>query len=411
MKYIESHEDYTMAGIYADEGITATNTKKREDFKRMIQDCEKGNIDLVITKSISRFARNTQDCLFYARKLKELRIPIIFEKENINTMDASGELLFTILSSLAQEESRNISENCKWAIRHNFAKGKPTLNTKNFLGYDKDDEGNLVINKKQAELVKRIFRMYEEGLSENEIGHVLRDEGIKGVRGDSWPNTAIKNLLQNEKYCGDLLMQKTYTVDFLSKKKAKNNGEVEQYFIEDDHEAIIPKDEWKAVQLELARREKFREEVGMGIYSNCFSPYSGHVICPKCGKPYRKCGGRNNDRDFWMCSSKKKDGAGACCAENVRTTALDEAFKIAWNSLVSDYSSIKDDWENKISEGDPLERLRAKQFLFQTKEGPVREAYPELIKLVLERINVIDKKTFEVHFLDGSAKKVCIPDE
>lgn len=407
-KYIESHDDYIMAGIYADEGITATNTKKRDDFKRMIKDCEHGDIDLVITKSISRFARNTQDCLFYSRKLKELRIPIIFEKEGINTMDASGELLFTILSSLAQEESRNISENCKWAIRHNFAKGKPTLNTKNFLGYDKNEEGKLIINPKQAELVKRIFQMFEEGLSETEIGHELRGEGIKGVRADTWPNTAIKNLLQNEKYCGDLLMQKTYTVDFLTKKKAKNNGEVERYFIEDDHEAIIPKDEWEAVQMELLRRERFREELGLGIYSNSFSPYSGRVVCPKCGRPYRKCGGRNNDKDFWICASKKENGSKTCSAENVRTSALDEAFKIAWNSIVKERDKTKDDWKRKISEGDPLERLRAKQFLSQTNEGAVREAYPELIKLVLERIKVIDKTTFEVHFLDGTLKKVCI---
>ena len=410
-KYIADHADYTMAGIYADEGITATNTKKRENFKRMIEDCEKGNIDLVITKSISRFARNTQDCLFYSRKLKELRIPIIFEKEGINTMDASGELLFTILSSLAQEESRNISENCKWAIRHNFAKGKPSLDAKHFLGYDKNEDGKLVVNKEQAALVKRIFLLFEEGLSETEIGHVLRGEGIKGMRGDTWPNTAIRNMLRNEKYCGDLLMQKTYTVDFLSKKKAKNNGEVEQYFVEDNHEAIIPKDEWKAVQLELDRRECYMQEFGLGIYSNCFSPYSGHIICPKCGRPFRKCGGKNNSLDYWMCASKKDNGAGACSAENIKAKSLDEAFRIAWNSLVKDRNKLKKEWERRINEGDPLERLRAKQFIAQTEEGAIKAVYQELIRLVLERINVIDKTTFEVRFLDGSVKMVCLPTE
>lgn len=162
-KYITNNPDYKMAGIYADEGISGTDTKKRESFNRMIADCEAGKIDLVITKSISRFARNTQDCLSYSRKLKSLGIGIIFEKENICTMDANGELLFTILSSLAQEESRNISENCKWAIRHNFQQGIVRFNTKSFMGYDMDGDGKLVINPEQAKIVRRIYREFEEG--------------------------------------------------------------------------------------------------------------------------------------------------------------------------------------------------------------------------------------------------------
>ena len=180
-KYINDHENYEMAGIYADEGISGTNTKKREQFKRMIADCEKGKIDLVITKSISRFARNTQDCMMYSRKLKNLGIGIIFEKENINTLDSTGELLFTILSSLAQDESRNISENCKWGIRTKFKNGEMHLNTFKFLGYDKDENGKLVINKEQAKTVRRIYRDFLIGINPAQIAKELNTEGVDRV--------------------------------------------------------------------------------------------------------------------------------------------------------------------------------------------------------------------------------------
>ena len=173
MPYINSNPDYECAGIYADEGISGTNTKKREQFNKMIEDCKAGKIDVIITKSISRFARNTLDCLNYVRMLKELGIGIIFEKENINTLDAKGEVLLTILSSLAQDESRSISENSTWGIRRKFEQGKITVNCTKFLGYDKDEEGNLVINKKQAKVVKRIYTDYLDGKGTNRIAREL----------------------------------------------------------------------------------------------------------------------------------------------------------------------------------------------------------------------------------------------
>lgn len=182
-KYINNNPDYELVDIFADEGITGTNTKKREGFQQLIQACDDGKVDLVITKSISRFARNTADCLHYSRHLKSLGIPIKFEKEGINTMDASGELLFTILSSLAQEESRNISENTQWGIRSKFQKGIPHLNTECFLGYDKDESGHLIVNEEQAAIVKRIFRDFVEGWQVSEISKQLNDENIPGVHG------------------------------------------------------------------------------------------------------------------------------------------------------------------------------------------------------------------------------------
>ncbi|MFR9132524.1 MAG: recombinase family protein, partial [[Ruminococcus] lactaris] len=221
-KHINDHENYEMAGIYADEGISGTNTKKREQFKRMIADCGKGKIDLVITKSISRFARNTQDCLMYSRKLKNLGIGIIFEKENINTLDSTGELLFTILSSLAQDESRNISENCKWGIRTKFKNGEMHLNTFKFLGYDKDENGKLIINREQAKTVRRIYRDFLWGLNPAQIAKELEDEQVPGCLGQTkWYASTVIGILKQEKHMGDALLQKTYTADFLTKRQVQ----------------------------------------------------------------------------------------------------------------------------------------------------------------------------------------------
>lgn len=191
----------------------------------MIADCEDGKIDLVITKSISRFARNTQDCLAYSRKLKNFGIGIIFEKENINTLDSTGELLFTILSSLAQDESRNISENCKWGIRTKFKNGEMHLNTFKFLGYDKDENGKLVINKKQAKTVRRIYRDFLIGINPAQIAKELTEEKVPGCNGQTkWYPSTIVGILKQEKHMGDALLQKTYTADFLTKRQVKITG-------------------------------------------------------------------------------------------------------------------------------------------------------------------------------------------
>lgn len=188
-----------MVRIYADEGISGTNTRKREDFKQMISDCESGKIDLVITKSISRFARNTQDCLEYSRKLKNLGIGIFFEKEHINTLDATGELLFTILSSLAQDESRNISENTTWGIRTKFKKGIPQIDCNKFFGYDKDKDGKLVINEEQAITVRRIFTDFLNGYNPSTIAKILTEENVKtGTGRNKWNTATVRGILKKE---------------------------------------------------------------------------------------------------------------------------------------------------------------------------------------------------------------------
>ena len=227
-EYIISKPEWELVDIYADEGISATNTKKREEFNRMIEDCKLGRIDLVITKSISRFARNTVDCLNYIRELKEMNIPVFFEKESINTMDAK-EVLLTIMASLAQQESESLSKNVKLGMQYRFQQGKIMVNTSCFLGYDKDENGNLVINPKQAEIVKRIYREYLEGKSILAICRGLERDKIRTARGNPrWHDSSVRKILENEKYMGDALLQKTYTVDFLQKKRVKNNGIVPQ---------------------------------------------------------------------------------------------------------------------------------------------------------------------------------------
>ena len=217
--------------------------KKRDEFNRMIEDCMAGTIDMIITKSISRFARNTLDCLKYIRQLKDKHIPVFFEKENINTMDSKGEVLLTIMASLAQQESQSLSQNVKLGLQYRYQRGEVQINCNHFLGYAKDENKHMVIVPEEAEIVKRIYREYLEGASMLKIARNLTADGLKNGAGHTkWRDSNIRQILQNEKYMGDALLQKTYTVDFLTKKRVKNTGIMPQYYVKDNHEAIIPRD-------------------------------------------------------------------------------------------------------------------------------------------------------------------------
>ena len=405
---ISNNPDYELAGIFADDGISGTGTKKRSGFMDMIQACEEGRVDLVITKSVSRFARNTQDSLNYSRKLKALGIPIIFEKENVNTMDSSGELMFTILSSLAQEESRNISENTAWGIRSKFQRGIPHINCESLLGYDKDADGNLVINEEQAEVVRRIYRDFLEGWTVSEISRRLNAEGVCGVHGKaSWFPITIERVLRNEKHVGDLLMQKTYTSDFLTKKQTENNGELEQYYVKDNHTGIISREEWDAVQLELERREAFRELHGIHTIGSCNDdPLYSHVFCGTCGGKLVRKNWKGNRQPFWKCENAEKKKGHTCKAENVKEADLKRAIVIAWNSLVEKRSEKVAAWQRQAAEGNALERYRARLMLAVTDDGPLETEVPELTRMFLEEIVVNTPTEMTVGFLDGSRVSV-----
>lgn len=279
-QFIQSHAGWEFVKVYTDEGISGLGTRKRDGFNEMIEDALSGSIDLIITKSVSRFARNTVDSLVTIRKLKEKGVEVYFEKENIYSLDGKGELLLTIMSSLAQEESRSISENVTWGQRKRFSDGKVSLPYKQFLGYDRGEDKNdpPVVNPEQAVIVRRIYRTFMEGKTAGAIAKELTEEGIPTPAGkNKWWASTINSILQNEKYRGSALLQKCFTTDFLTKKQKVNEGEVPQYYIEHSHEVIIVPLEWDAVQDEIRRRK----EIGRA-YSGT-SVFSAKLVCGDCG--------------------------------------------------------------------------------------------------------------------------------
>ena len=301
-RFIREHSDWMFLKVYTDEGITGTNTRKRDGFNQMIADALAGKIDLIVTKSVSRFARNTVDSLVTVRKLKERGIEVFFEKENIWTLDSKGELLITIMSSLAQEESRSISENVTWGQRKRFADGKVSMPYKNFLGYEKGEDGMPVINEKEAAVVRLIFRLFLDGKTPAGICCQLESEGVPTPSGkEKWSQTTVNSILRNEKYKGDALLQKKFTVDFLTKRMKANEGEVPQYYVEGSHAAIICPAEFDKVQAEIVRRKT------LGRSYSGISVFSSKLICADCGGYYGQKVWHSTDkyrRLIWRCNAK-----------------------------------------------------------------------------------------------------------
>lgn len=335
--YIKSRDDWEFAGLYSDEGISATNTKHRDGFNQMIFDAMAGKIDLIITKSVSRFARNTVDSLSTIRKLKEHNIECYFEKENIWTFDSKGELLLTIMSSLAQEESRSISENVTWGQRKRMADGKVSFAYSRFMGLDKDREtGKIVVNPEQAEVVKLIFRLFLEGMTPHSIAAELTRHGIKTPGGkDVWNQQTVRRMLSNEKYKGDALLQKEFTVDFLQKKMKKNEGEVPQYYVEGNHEAIISPAVFDMVQAEIAKRNHSGSRYsGVTIFSN-------KIKCGDCGGWYGSKVWHSTDqyrKVIYRCNHKYKDKK--CQTPHVTEEDIKALFITAYNKLISEKKEI-----------------------------------------------------------------------
>jgi len=340
--YIKSRDDWEFVKVYTDEGISGTNTKKREGFKNMIKDALDGKIDLIITKSVSRFARNTVDSLTTVRQLKEKGIEIYFEKENIWTLDSKGELLITIMSSLAQEESRSISENVTWGQRKRFADGKVCVPFKHFLGYDRGQDGNLVLNEKEAVIVRRIFSMFLQGMTPYGIASQLTADGILSPgKKEKWNATTVKRMLSNEKYKGDALLQKSYTVDFLTKKKKVNEGEIPQYYVENNHEAIIEPAVFEMVQRELERRQP-----GHNRHSGVHM-FSGKIKCGECGSWYGSKVWHSNSkyrRMIWQCNHKFDNGK-KCKTPHLDEETIKTFFISAVNKLLSEKEEIFENFQ------------------------------------------------------------------
>ena len=306
---IQKNPDWEYAGVYADDFISGTNTVKRDEFTRMLADCEAGKIDIILTKSISRFARNTVDLLETVRHLKDLGVEVRFEKERIRSMDGDGELMLTILASFAQEESRSISDNVKWGIRKRMQNGIPNGHFR-IYGYRWEGD-ELVIVPEEAEVVKRIFRNFLDGKSRLETERELADEGITTRDGCRWGDSNIKVVLTNVTYTGNLLLQKEFISDPISKQRKKNRGELPQYYVEDTHPAIIDKATFDFVQEEMARRRELGALANKSLNTSCFT---GKIKCPYCGQSYMH--NKRTDRgdmEFWNCGSKKKKKKGTGC--------------------------------------------------------------------------------------------------
>lgn len=372
--YIKSRTDWEFVHVYTDEGISATSTKHREGFQQMVEDALDGKIDLIITKSVSRFARNTVDSLTTIRKLKEHGTEVYFEKENIWTFDSKGELLLTIMSSLAQEESRSISENVRWGQRKKAADGKYSLPYSVFLGYDKGPDGGIVVNEKQALIVRHIYGLFLDGYSYNRIAKILTDEGIPSPRNRGrWNDTCVASILSNETYMGDKILQKTYSLDFLHKDRLKNKGEVPMYHIEQDHEAIIDPKVFRRVQDEILRR-KNKPCRGMTIFS-------GRIFCAECGASFGPKVWHSNDqyrRVIWQCNNKYK-GTKVCRMPHLYEDSLQAEFLKLCNKVVSNREREIADMQELLAVIGGTEELETKKAGLEAERDALAVQLQELI--------------------------------
>ena len=340
---IMSNPEWSLVRIFADEGLSGTSTEHRKDFKAMIKYCKQQKIDLILTKSISRFARNTLDTINYTRMLRAMGIGIYFEKENINTLDMDSEMLITLLGAFAQAESESISRNVAWGKRQAMREGKVSYHFKNFYGYRKGADGKPEIVEEQAEVYRRIVKQLLDGYSLRNIRDKLIADGVPYLEGKEWSVTTIRNMLTNEKYCGDALLQKTFVEDCISKKVVKNTGQREQVLVENCHPAIITRDQHKAVLAELARRSAItspsskQASTGMACYSSKYA-LTERLVCGECGTLYRRCVWKRNgtEKVVWRCVSRLDYGTKYCHnSPTMEETALQTAILGVLNSVMS----------------------------------------------------------------------------
>ena len=340
--FIKGKPNWEFVKVYADEGISGTSTKRRDEFKEMIESALNGKIDLIITKSISRFARNTLDTISITRQLKAKGIEVYFEKENLWSLDDKTEFLLTIMASIAQEESRSISQNITIGKRWGMKEGKVSFAYKNFLGYKKVD-GKIVIDEAQAETVRLIYMMFlKEGKTCTGIAEFLKSKGITTPSGKScnWTKNTVYSILTNEKYKGDALLQKKYTADYLEHRVVPNNGELPQYYVENNHPAIIEREVWEMVQTEMMRRSM----LGAAYSGN--SIFASKLICGDCGKPYGKKKWHSTSkyaREIYRCNAKYNKGQTQCQTPNLTEEDIKSKFMEAYNFVMCDKKQVIED--------------------------------------------------------------------
>ena len=342
-RHIMQNPNWIFAGVFADDGRSATNTFRRDDFNQLMNQCMKGKVDMVITKSISRFARNTVDCISWVRKLKEKNVAVYFEKENLNTLDDSTEMILTILSSQAQEESRAISTNVKWGYARKFEKGESTRQRS--YGFRKAPTGEMCIVEEEAAVIRNMALWFLDGDSLERIKHRLEDAGIETTTGKkTWSTGTIYNILTNEKIMGDVLLQKTFTADYLTKRRVKNSGQQKQYYVKNHHEAIIPKTVYYKIQEEIARRSSLKKagtrkgKTAQGVYSSKYA-LTGIMVCNECGAHYRRTTWAKNGKKVivWRCINRLEHGTKRCHeSPTLKEEVIQEAIMGKLHSLSID---------------------------------------------------------------------------
>ena len=406
---IQENPEWTFVKVFTDEGITATNMKKRDGFNTMIADALAGEIDLIVTKSVSRFARNTVDTLTTVRKLKDRGIEVFFEKENIYTLDAKGELLITIMSSLAQEESRSISENVAWGKRAKAASGRVYLPYKQFLGYEKGPDGLPQIVESEAETIRLIYKLFLEGKTPSGIARHLESLRILSPGGkEKWQHGTIVSILTNEKYKGDAILQKTFCADFLTKKMKRNEGELPQYYVSGSHPAIIPSEVFDEVQLEMKRRR----EANYTAREHCFS---GRIICGDCGAPYIEKVWHSTSqykRRIWQCSRKFKNDE-RCRTPHLYEDDVKAAFIRAMNAMIdgkddlisdykqiirllTDHAALDSEAKQQTEEADVVAELIRKCVAENATNSQDQEAYLERYKGLKVRYEVAAQRLKQI---------------
>ena len=411
---IMSNKEWTMAGIFADEGITGTSTKKRTEFLRMIRQCKQKKIDLILTKSIQRFARNTLDCINYTRILRQLGIGVLFEKENINSLPADSEFMITMYGAMAQSESESISGNIRRGRQMHARIGTLKIPCDRLYAYRKDEDGKLQIIPEKAEVVREIYRRYMAGASLRNLKDWLEENQIKTVLGKpKWTPTSIKGILTNEKYCGDVLLQKTFRADVISKKVIKNVGQMAQYYLPDHHEAIVSREQYNAVKAEMARRSGLRSPskaavTGRSCYTSKYA-LSDRLVCGECGTLYRRCTWTSLGRKYpvWRCTSRLNYGTKYCHdSPSIKEEPLRAAILAAINSTMSDKPVLLDHIKNAVS----LELLpvQGQTMSLADIERRLKLLDEQFQRLLAEAIDAEDKEACNAQFAQILAEQTAL---
>lgn len=421
---IKSNSAYDFAGIYADEGISGTSIKNRDSFLRMLQDARDGHIDMIITKNISRFGRNTLDCLKCIRELRMLNVDVYFEKENLHSLAKEGELLLSLLAALAQQEIISHSENVKWGKRRKFEKGDiGSIAWHNITGYSKNKKGEVVIIEEQAAIIRRIYKEFLAGNGVRNIADQLNEEEIPLIRGKAWEPAHIQKLLLNEKYSGDIIFQRQITPDPMTKRQVKNQGQLPQYYCKDSHPAIINREIWDCVQLEIELRRRYCEDHSVTKYQNSkyedTLPLTGKIICGYCNHSYViKVSNRLIDKGtaYYECSNyrtgyrrQKKVGCDCINQTRLHRDAPKDAFIEAWNYLVENKEKYEDQWCGVIEGEDILKAYRARELMRLVGEvGVIEELSYELMIQTLSHIEVDVYGKLMVIFLCGTEYLITV---